>query len=152
MAASVPSIQMIKEGFPHLLILQQGGAPTFESIQATHKLLEANAASVPSDLGGSTHGLLGLMLDDAIYNNVTGHNFVHPVNPGNSTIVPAGATAAQTHTIEHVHTDNLRVFCETTCTDQALKQQLLGVYDDMYFKALHNLHVGYTNTMPLLSI
>lgn len=145
MASSGPSVETIKEGFPHLLIPRHAGAPSFESIQATHRLLKANAASVPSDLGGGTHGLLGLMLDDAVYNNVTGENFVRPANPGNTAIIPAGATSAQTHALVRVHAENLRVFREVTRTDQALKQQLLSVYDDMYFKALRNPHVGYTN-------
>ena len=145
MASSGPSVETIKEGFPHLLIPRHAGAPSFESVQATHKLLKANAASVPSDLGGGTHGLLGLMLDDAVYNNVTGHPFVRPANPGNSAVIPVGATAAQTHTLERIHAENLRVFREVIRTDQALKQQLLQVFDDMYFKALRNPHVGYTN-------
>ena len=146
MASSGPSVETIKEGFPHLLIPRHTGAPSYESVQATHKLLKANAASVPSDLGGGQHGLLGLMLDNAVYNNVTGQNFVRPVNPGNSAVIPPGATAAVTHTLERVHSENLRVFREVTRTDQALKQQLLKVFDDMYFKALRNPHVGYTNT------
>ena len=122
MASSGPSVETIKEGFPHLLILHRAGAPSFESVQATHKLLKANAASVPSDLGGGMHGLLGLMPDDAIYNNVTGQHFERPANPCNSAVIPVGATAAQTHTLERIHAENLRVFRKFTHTDQALKQ------------------------------
>jgi DNA-binding protein H-NS len=35
------------------------------------------------------------------------------------------------------------VFQETTRTDQALKQQLLGAFDEMYTKSLSNCHTGF---------
>eukprot|EP00957_Ditylum_brightwellii_P169108 12871002-Ditylum_brightwellii.AAC.1 len=47
-----------------------------------HFNLNANAASVPSDLGGGAHGYLGLTIGGAEYQMLTDHAFVWPANPG----------------------------------------------------------------------
>ena len=83
----------------------------------------------------------------------TGHAFTCPANPGNTPIIPATTTGQQTRRLERIHQENLRVYREVSRTDQALKQQLLGAFDDMYLKAMKNTHVGYTNrtTMELIT-
>eukprot|EP00957_Ditylum_brightwellii_P082019 6236891-Ditylum_brightwellii.AAC.1 len=55
--------------------------PTRESIQTIHINLNANTASVPSDLGGGAHGHLGLTIGGAEYQTITGHAFARPA-PG----------------------------------------------------------------------
>ena len=154
MASSVPTVEAIKEGFPHLSIPRHPGEPTYEAIHAVHNLLKANAASMPSDLGGGDHGLLGLVLSATVYSQVAGalNPFTRPANPGSTPTIPALSTGEQTRRLERDHKENLRVYREVNRTDQALKQQLLRAFDDMYFKALKNTHVGYSNstTMQLI--
>eukprot|EP00957_Ditylum_brightwellii_P199957 15243390-Ditylum_brightwellii.AAC.1 len=58
------------------------GMPTWDSTRAIHLQLNANAASVPSDLGGGQHGHLGLLIGGAEYQTLTGHPFARPANPG----------------------------------------------------------------------
>ena len=146
MASAVPTVEAIKEGFPHLSIPRHPGEPSYESIYKVHSLLKANAASIPSDLGGGTHGLLGLTLSQAVYTQVAGMAFTRPANPGNTPTIPGGSTGEQTRTIERAHREALRVYREINRSDLALKQQLLSAFDDMYFKALKDPHVGYSNS------
>ena len=68
-------IEGIIEGFPHPIIPKHTGYPTYESIADTHLKLNANAASVYSELGGGQHGLLYLTLSNETYHTLTKHNF-----------------------------------------------------------------------------
>ena len=149
MSSAAPTVEAIKEGFPHQSIPKQPGEPTYESIRTIHRLLKANAASMPSDLGGGAHGLLGLTLNGTVYTAVTGHVFTLPVFPGSTPTIPARSTGDVTRRIERIHRESLRVYREVERTDQALKQQLLGAFDDMYLKAQKDAHIGYGNTSTL---
>lgn len=153
MASAVPTVEAIKEGFPHLVVPRQPGEPTYKTIRTVHRLLKANAASIPSDLGGGAHGLLGLLLTDAVYQTITGVLFTRPVNPGTTATIPARSTGKITRRLERDHKESLRVYREVERTDQALKQQLLASFDDMHLKAQRNAHVGYSNstTMDLVT-
>jgi hypothetical protein len=143
------SVDTIRDSFPYVTIPKQTGTPTYESINEVHQKLKANASSIQSELGGGTHGLLGLMLRPNRYLELTGQPFVFPINPGPTTVIPEGATAAVTSALIRNHNELLRIFRETTRTDQALKQQLLATFDDMYLKALKNRHTGYTSVTSL---
>eukprot|EP00957_Ditylum_brightwellii_P004711 358270-Ditylum_brightwellii.AAC.1 len=66
-------------------IPRQAGMPTWESVWAIHLNLNANAASVPSDLGGGAHSHLGLTIRGALYQTLTSHAFARPANPGITT-------------------------------------------------------------------
>eukprot|EP00957_Ditylum_brightwellii_P014596 1099910-Ditylum_brightwellii.AAC.1 len=52
-------------------IPKQASMPTWKSIWAIHLNLNANAASVPSSLGGGAHGHLGLTIRGAEYQTLT---------------------------------------------------------------------------------
>jgi hypothetical protein len=47
------------------------------------------------------------------------------------------------------HTAELIAYYETERTDQALKQQILNAYDDMYTRGLRNTHTGYASVTAL---
>ena len=145
MATSVPTVEAIKEGFPHLTIPRQPGKPTYESIHAVHALLKANAASIASELGGGAHGLLGLTLNPATYVQLAGVAFMRPVNPGTTPTIPAGSTGETVRRIERQHKETLRSYHEVNRTDAALKQQFLNAFDTMYLKALKQPHIGFSN-------
>jgi hypothetical protein len=141
---STLSVDAIRDSFPHPNIPRHTGTPTYAAINIIHKKLKANASSIPSELGGGTHGLLGLVLSAPAYINVTGHVFVPPVNPGPTAVIPRNLRlSAQINELVRQHANELRIFQETTRTDQALKQQLLNAFDDMYTKSLSNRHTGF---------
>ena len=81
------------EDAPYPVIPKIKGALTRELIQEVEKMIQANAASFPSELGGGAHGYLGLTMDNTEYLAATRHNFVLHTNPGiNPTIPVTGAT------------------------------------------------------------
>jgi hypothetical protein len=142
--SNVPSVEDIRNSFPQPTVPTITGEPTYSDITRIHTILKSNAASISSNLGGGTHGLLGLMLPNDTYNTVTGHNFVRPPNPGPHAIIPPNATQAQIGAITRQFSQEFRAFQTMDRTDTALKQQILSAFDDDYTEELNHLHTGYT--------
>ena len=149
MVTTAPSVESIRESFPFPTIPTQTGQPTYATIRAVHMKLKSNAASIPSTLGGGNHGLLGLVLTDPVYHLSTGHHFVLPNNPGAVPTIPAGSTAAATGELVRQHAVELRQYLECQCTDQAIKQQILNAFDEMYTRGLRHPHTGYQNVTAI---
>jgi hypothetical protein len=83
------STDKIVDGFPHPNIAPIGGIPTYESIAELNLQLNANTASVQSNLGDGQLGLLALTVSPAVFNTLSAVAFVHPVNPGTKSRHPS---------------------------------------------------------------
>ena len=146
MTTSVPSVEDITNAFP-TCITKITGEPNYEGLKNLKDQLKANAASIPTTLGGGTHGYLGLILSPAAYATIADPQFIEPIYPGQHPNVSAGASAANTSTstIVRRHTEDLRQWREFKNVNTALKNQLLSALDDIYIRALKDRHVGYMN-------
>ena len=129
------SIDKIVDGFPHPNIAPIVGIPTYESIAELNLQLNANAASVQSNLGNGQLGLLALTVSPAVFNTLSAVAFVHPVNPGTNPVIPPGATTHVTSHLTRVFATQKAIFREYHATDNALKQQVIGCVDGMYLRA-----------------
>ena len=90
--------------FDHKKLTKIHGEPTFQHLKDLKDQLRANAASVPSTLGGGLYGHLGLVLDHTEYSSVSGTPYVHPPAPA-ALNIPDGtpvhtALRLQTHYAE----------------------------------------------------
>ena len=144
MTTSVPSVEDITNAFP-TPITKITGKPNYEGLKHLKDQLKANAASIPTTLGGGTHGYLGLILSPAAYATIAATQFIEPGYPGQHPNVPAGTNAANISTIVRRHTEDLRQWREFKNVNTALKNQLLSAIDDIYIRALKHRHVGYMN-------
>jgi hypothetical protein len=90
MTASTPD-ELIA-GFPHSSLLKVTGEPTFEKV--IRRLLNTNAMSVSSYVGGGRHGHLGIILTNEEYFSIAADVFPVPENPGASPEVVVGMTTA----------------------------------------------------------
>ena len=88
------SVEIICSTFEHQTIQPYTDEPDYDAIKSVHNNLKANAASIPSTLGGGKHGLLGLIMSNATYLLVSNTAFLHPTNPGLLPNIPTDATAA----------------------------------------------------------
>ena len=70
-----------------------------------------------SQLGGGQHGLLGLVLNNEIYNKLTGTDFIKPSNPGTVATISTGSTGPQIDILVRNHKEQLREWQETTRTE-----------------------------------
>eukprot|EP00957_Ditylum_brightwellii_P144185 10986199-Ditylum_brightwellii.AAC.1 len=71
----------IIEHFPVEEVQKQAGILIWESIRKVHINLDANAALVPSNLGGCQHGHFGLTIRPAKIQTLTGYAFQQHQNP-----------------------------------------------------------------------
>jgi hypothetical protein len=63
---TVPSVK--DTHFRHTVLTKVTGPPSYETIKHLHDEVKANAASVPTTLGGGLYGHLGMLLSALKYN------------------------------------------------------------------------------------
>ena len=83
--------------------------------------LNSNAASVQSNLGCGTLGLLFLTVSPAVYTTLSTTAFVPPVNPGPEASIPTGATGTVIADLRYFHTESTKIFTEYENTEKALR-------------------------------
>jgi hypothetical protein len=76
------SVEKLVESFPHPHIPAIEGPPNYETITDITRLLNANAASIHSELGGGNYGHLVLTISAASYAKLSPVACVPPANPG----------------------------------------------------------------------
>jgi hypothetical protein len=91
MTASTPD-ELIA-GFPHSPLPKVTGEPTFEDLKVIRRLLNTNAMSVSSYVGGGHHGHLDIIMTNEEYFSIAADVFPVPSNPGASAEVVAVMTA-----------------------------------------------------------
>jgi hypothetical protein len=134
---SIPAnIDKLIDGFPHPMIPPIIRIPTNEAITKLNLQLNANTASMQSNLGNGQLGLLALTISPSIYNTFSAVAFVPPANPGTTSNIPGGATGLQISAIIRQHTADANLFQEYLTTDNALKQQVIGAINSMYLHTL----------------
>ena len=126
------------------------GRPTFDKLRSLKKYLRQNAASVRSDLGGGAHGHLGLILNDAAYLALTGHQYIRPPHPG-ALNIPHGTAHHEAVRLREEHHINIQLFRETIDVENALRNQLIASIEPDYIKELENRDTS-TIIMPLPDI
>ena len=75
------AIDKIVDSFPFPMILPIVGTPTYNTIAKVNLKLNSNPASIQSNLGCGTLGLLQLTVSPAIYNTFLSNAFIVPINP-----------------------------------------------------------------------
>ena len=144
MTSSVPSVEDFTNAFP-TQVTPIVGEPAYATLKTLKDQHKANAASVPTTLGGGNHGYLGLILSPATYATISPTVFIEPAYPGQHPAIPAGTRAANTSAIIRHHTEDTRQWHEFKNVSTALKNQLLSAVEDIYVRALRDRHVGYMN-------
>ena len=143
------TVEKVKDTFPFLSVEPIVGQPTYDSIRALQKKLNANAASVVSHLGNGRLGLLYLTVTPEVYRTLSDQEFVPPRNPGPTADIPENGTQYQIQAAEKLHQQKIKLFSQYDACDRALKQLLIGAVDDMFINALCDSHVGYANVTTL---
>ena len=112
------------------------GEPKTASLIKIRNEMRTNAMTVPSELGGGTHGHLGLLCDAATYAAIPGTTpYIRPTTPG-LLIIPAGRTQHQIAQQQTHHAERLRVFREANNVERTLLQQLVKALDEEYLSAI----------------
>jgi hypothetical protein len=75
------TVEEIINSFPNAFLPKIDHKPTFEDIQVTTRLLNANAISVPSMSGLIAHGRLGTIKTQVEYSAISATPCAEPYNP-----------------------------------------------------------------------
>ena len=137
------AINKIVDGFPFPTILPIVGNPTYNIIAEVNLKLNSNYASVQSNLGCITLGLLQLTVSPAVNNTLSSIPFIVPVNPGSVSIIPAKSTGAQITELRYAIDTASTLFNEYDHIDKALRQIMLSTVDEMFIRTLQHNYVGY---------
>ena len=113
------------------------GDPSYESIKRIKDELKANAAAVSSELGGGTHGHLGLVLSQEEYARLSDTPYERPPHPGQLRI-PLGTPQHESTRLRSEHKERTKLFRETTDLEKALRYQITAAVPEEYLDALRN--------------
>jgi hypothetical protein len=101
-------------------------------------------------LGGGTLGHLGLIISDESYAMIAPATadestlWITPQAPGRSPAATDG-TAAQISAARHNWEEDVQTYRTCTSVQQALKKQIISVFEPMYLDILNDNMVGYAN-------
>ena len=140
------TVDKIIDSFPFPTLPNITGEPDYETLSELHTKLNANAASVQTNLGGGTLGHLWLTLKPEVYNTLTNTPFQPPENPGSQPVIPEGATGPATASIRFDFDINSRLFQKYNCVELALKSQLINAVDEVFIQSLRNKYTGYASS------
>jgi hypothetical protein len=140
----------VMASFPHTILPPVEGEPDYQTINTTIKFLQANSRAIDTHLGGGTLGHLGLIISDVSYSNIAPPTANEPTfwetpnAPGWAPATTDGA-AAQLSAALHVWEEDVQTYRTYTSVQQALKKQIISVFEPMYLDILNDNMVGYAN-------
>jgi hypothetical protein len=138
------------ESFPHPVLPTVQGEPDYQTIHATQKSLQANSRVIETHLGRGTLGLLGLIISYASYAMIAPTTDAGPTlltipqAPGRAPANTDG-TAAQTSAACHIWEEDVQTYRTYTSVQQALRKQIISVFEPMYLDVLNDNMVGFAN-------
>jgi hypothetical protein len=143
------TVEEIINGFANPILPKIDYAPTFEDIQITTILLNANGISIPSMAGGGDHGHLGIIMTQVEYTAISTSMWVEPYTPNAIPIIPTGTTAVDAAQIARMHDECSCIYTNRINIEQALNKLILEAYDNMHTSQLEDYLLQYANRSAL---
>lgn len=136
---------------PHdpLTPLDPHDCPNPASLRLLRRELYGNAQAVTSDLGGGTHGHLGMLMPHTEYMKLSGVAYVTPTKPEipNYTNVPE----EQRRAYRDWYIEQGQAYNEYRALESHLKSLVIAAVPDIYICELQDVQVGYANvTIPAM--
>jgi hypothetical protein len=118
------TVEDIIASFPHPVLPSVPGEPDYHSLHATHKMLQANARSIDTHLGGRSFGHLSVIISDIAYEGISPLTaWVNPPFPGRDpSAIWGGGTAAQISAAKHRWEEATTAFKTYSTVQSALKK------------------------------
>eukprot|EP00979_Chaetoceros_neogracilis_P017302 scaffold10203_cov272-Chaetoceros_neogracile.AAC.1 len=124
MALTVPTATDHSSGFPFATPTPIRHTPTYEDCIRVYSEVKANAAGVPSTLGGALHGHLGLVLSDEEYAVLVPNTpYVRAPDPGDLGII-IGTTEARANLTNTWQTQK-KAFLDTDLLERQLMSHII---------------------------
>jgi hypothetical protein len=144
------TVEYIIASFPHPVLPTVQGEPDYQTIHAIRKSLQANSRAIDTHLGGGTLGHLGLIVSDSSYAMIAPATdagttlWINPHPPGRA-LANTDGTSAQISAARHVWEEDVQTYRTYTSVQQALKKQIISVFEPMYLDVFNENMVGLAN-------
>jgi hypothetical protein len=144
------TVEDVIASFPHPILPTVQGEPYYQTIHSILKSLQANSRAISTHLGGGTLEHLGLIFSDASYAKIAPATedgptlWVIPTSPGRDSANTDG-TAAQISASRHIWEEEAQTYRSYTSVQQALKKQIISIFEPMYLDVLNDDMVGFAN-------
>jgi hypothetical protein len=127
----------VMASFPHPILPTVEGEPDYQTIHTTRTFLQANSRAIDTHLGGGTLAHLSLIISDTPYSNIAPPTAGEPtlwVTPNAAGRAPSttDGTSAQISAARHVWEEDVQTYQTCTSVQQALKKQIISVFEPMY--------------------
>jgi hypothetical protein len=133
--------------FPRPILPTVQGDPEYHTIHSIRKLLHANVRSIETHLGGGALSHLGIIISITAYTTIVPtHPWENPTAPEWAPAEVDGGTAARLAAERYCWEEAVVTFRTWNSVKQALKKQIIAVFEPMYLKSLNNDMVGFANT------
>jgi hypothetical protein len=148
------TIEDVIVSFPYPILPTVQGEPDYQTITAIWKSLQTNSREIDTHLGGGTLGHLQLIVSDASSAMIAPATYagptlwVSPTYPGRASANTDG-TAAQISAARHIWEEDVHTYRTYTSVQQALKKQIINVFEQMYLDVLNDDMVGFANISVL---
>jgi hypothetical protein len=144
------TVKEVIASFPHPILRTVQGEPDYQTIHAIRKSLQANSRAIDTHLGGGTLGHLGLIVSYTSYAMISPATdagttlWITPTAPGRD---PSNTddTYAQISAARHIWEEDVQTYRTYTSMQQALKKQIISVFEPMYLEVLNDNMVGFAN-------
>jgi hypothetical protein len=136
--------------YPHPVLQTVQGEPDYQTIHAIRKSLQADSRAIDTHLGGGALGHLGLIVSDASYAMIAPATdsgpilWVSPTAPGRAPANTDG-TAAEISAARHIWEEDVQTYRTYTSVQQALKKQIISVFELTYLDVLNDNMDGFAN-------
>jgi hypothetical protein len=140
-------VEDVMTSSPHQILPVVEGDLDYQTI---NKFLQANSWAIDTHLDGRTLGHLGLIISDVSYSNIAPPTDDEPTlwkTPNDPRRAPAttDGTATQISAARHVWEEDVQTYRTCTSVQQALKKQIISVFEPMYLEILNDNMLGYAN-------
>ena len=137
------SVKEIRAKFPIKTILKILGEPNYKAINELIEVLYANAASIPTTLGGGRNGHIGLLMDVAVYDNAATTSYARPTDPGPYAQHSTGNSAVARADANSIHKEGRKIYDLDKKLDAALKQEIIVAVEETYLSAKNQRYMGF---------
>ena len=131
------TVDYINNSFVYPSLNRIHGYPTYVSLLKLKKQLKTNAKSVSTDLGGGSHGHLGLVLSPEEYATVSRTPYEFPAHPGDFTL-PRNTPSDEAMIYREQYYEQLRLYREAVEVRKALIKQIVAAVEDQFLDELRD--------------
>jgi hypothetical protein len=142
------TVEYVIASFPHPVLPTVQCELDYQTIHIIRKSLQANSRAIDTHLGGRTLGHLGLIVSDASYAMISPETddgttiWISPTSPGRDR-ANTDSTSSQISAARHIWEEDVQTYRTYTSVQQALKKQIISVFEPMYLDVLNDNMVGF---------